>query len=83
MTPITEYHQFYLYWWFAWSIMIGQFVARFVGGMKVWKLLLALVVVPSIPIAIWFSVLYFYFSNDLKFLRVGRWRWLSSASFSS
>jgi choline-glycine betaine transporter len=66
LTPINEYHQFYLYWWFAWSIMIGQFVARFVGNMKVWKLLLALVVVPSIPIAIWFSVLYFYFTNDLE-----------------
>jgi len=65
LTPINEYHQFYLYWWFAWSIMIGQFVARFVGNMKVWKLLLALVVVPAIPIAIWFSVLYYYFSNNL------------------
>ena len=65
LTPINEYHQFYLYWWFAWSIMIGQFVARFVGNMQVWKLLLALVVVPSIPIAIWFSVLYYYFTNDL------------------
>jgi len=66
ISPISEYHQFYLYWWFAWSIMIGQFVARFVGGMKTWKLLLALVVVPSIPIAIWFSVLYYYFSNALE-----------------
>jgi len=66
VTPITEYHQFYLYWWFAWSIMIGQFVARFVGGMKAWKLAVALVVVPSIPIAVWFSVLYFYFSADLS-----------------
>jgi len=66
MSPITEYHQFYLYWWFAWSIMIGQFVARFVGEMKAWKLLLALLVVPSIPIAIWFSVLYYYFSNALE-----------------
>lgn len=65
MSPITEYHQFYLYWWFAWSIMIGQFVARFVGGIPAWKLLLALLVVPSIPIAIWFSVLYYYFSNDV------------------
>jgi choline-glycine betaine transporter len=65
MTPMSEYHQFYLYWWFAWSIMIGQFVARFVGNMQVWKLLLALVIVPSIPIAIWFSVLYYYFSNGL------------------
>jgi len=65
LSPITEYHQFYLYWWFAWSIMIGQFVARFVGGIPAWKLLLALLVVPSIPIAIWFSVLYYYFSNDV------------------
>jgi len=66
LTPMSDYHQFYLYWWFAWSIMIGQFVARFVGNLEVWKLLLALVVVPSIPIAIWFSVLYYYFSNDLE-----------------
>jgi len=65
MSPITEYHQFYLYWWFAWSIMIGQFVSRFVGGIPAWKLLLALLVVPSIPIAIWFAVLYYYFSNDV------------------
>jgi len=66
LTPISEYHQFYLYWWFAWSIMIGQFVARFVGGLQAWQLLLALLVVPSIPIATWFSVLYYYFSNGLE-----------------
>jgi glycine betaine transporter len=65
-TPITDYHQFYLYWWFAWSIMIGQFVSRFVGDMKAWHLLLALLIVPSIPIAIWFSVLYYYFSNGIE-----------------
>ena len=65
-TPITDYHQFYLYWWFAWSIMIGQFVSRFVGDMKAWHLLMALLIVPSIPIAIWFSVLYYYFSNGLE-----------------
>ena len=65
VTPMSDYHQFYLYWWFAWSIMIGQFVARFVGGLKVWQLLIALIVVPSIPIAIWFSVLYYYFVGDL------------------
>jgi len=68
--PINDYHQFYLYWWFAWSIMIGQFVARFVGDLEAWKLLLALLIVPSIPIAIWFSVLYFYFSNGLE---IGTW----------
>ncbi|MEO0435283.1 MAG: BCCT family transporter [Pseudomonadota bacterium] len=58
--PLSEHHGFYLYWWFAWSIMIGQFVARFVGGIRTWQLLLALLVLPSIPIALWFSVLYFY-----------------------
>lgn len=63
--PISDYHQFYLYWWFAWSIMIGQFVARFVGGLKTWHLLLALLIVPSIPIAIWFSVLYWHFDNGV------------------
>ncbi|HCA35871.1 MAG TPA: choline transporter, partial [Gammaproteobacteria bacterium] len=43
---------------FAWSIMIGQFVARFVGGLQTWQLLLALLCIPSIPIALWFSVLF-------------------------
>ncbi len=66
MSPITDYHQFYLYWWFAWSIMIGQFVSRFVGDLKAWQLLLALLIVPSIPIAVWFSVLYYYFSLGLE-----------------
>ena len=71
--PVSDYHQFYLYWWFAWSIMIGQFVARFVSGLKTWQLLLALLVVPSVPIAIWFSVLYHYFENGIAvpdFLRI-------------
>jgi len=66
ISPISEYHQFYLYWWLAWSIMIGQFVSRFVGDMKASHLLLALLIVPSIPIAVWFSVLYYYFSNGLE-----------------
>ena len=66
LLPLNEYHQFYLYWWFAWSIMIGQFVARFVGGLEAWKLFVALLVVPSVPIAIWFSVLYYYFNGALE-----------------
>ena len=70
--PITDYHQFYLYWWFAWSIMIGQFVSRFVGGIRAWQLLVALLVVPSIPIAIWFSVLYYHFLNGIEI--AGFWR---------
>ena len=43
--------------------MIGQFVARFVNGMAVWKLLIAILIVPSIPIALWFSVLFGYFAG--------------------
>ena len=57
--PINAYHEFYLYWWFAWSIMIGQFTARFVGGLRTYQLLLAMMVLPSIPIAIWFTILYY------------------------
>ena len=64
--PISDYHEFYLFWWFSWSIMIGQFVARFVGGLKTWQLCLALLTIPSIPLALWFSVLYYYHSNALE-----------------
>ncbi len=63
--PINEYHEFYLYWWFAWSIMIGQFTARFVGGMKTYQVLAAMMIIPSIPIAIWFTILYYYSSNGI------------------
>jgi glycine betaine transporter len=66
VTPITDTHAFYLYWWFAWSIMIGQFVARFLGGLKTWQLLVALLVIPSIPIAVWFSVLYYYHTHAIE-----------------
>ncbi len=64
--PLTEYHEFYLFWWFAWSIMIGQFTSRFVGGLRTWQLLLALLVIPSIPLAVWFSVLYYYYLNEIS-----------------
>ncbi|MEM9582585.1 MAG: BCCT family transporter [Pseudomonadota bacterium] len=64
--PLTEYHEFYLFWWFAWSIMIGQFTSRFVGGLRTWQLLAALLVFPSIPLAIWFAVLYHYHLNALS-----------------
>ena len=66
ISPLTDYHAFYLFWWFAWSIMIGQFVARFVGGLKTWQLFLALLILPSIPIAIWFSVLYHFHTSSLS-----------------
>lgn len=63
--PLNDYHEFYLYWWFAWSIMIGQFTSRFVGGLRTYQVLVAMLVFPSIPIAIWFTVLYYYSSNGI------------------
>lgn len=63
--PLNDYHEFYLYWWFAWSIMIGQFTARFVSGIRTYQVLAAMMVVPSIPIGIWFTVLYYYSANAL------------------
>jgi glycine betaine transporter len=64
--PLNAYHEFYLYWWFAWSIMIGQFTARFVGGMRTYQIFLAMLIFPSIPIAIWFVGLYYYHLNELS-----------------
>ena len=64
--PFSDYHAFYLFWWFAWSIMIGQFVARFVGGLRTWQLLLALLCIPSIPIALWFSVLFGIYERGIE-----------------
>jgi choline-glycine betaine transporter len=65
VTPISEYHEFYLFWWFAWSIMIGQFVARFVGGMPAWRLAFAMVILPAVPLGLWFCVLYVYHTNQI------------------
>lgn len=50
--------------------MIGQFVARFVGGLKTWQLCLALLTIPSIPLALWFSVLYYYHSSALEIVEM-------------
>jgi len=65
-TPVSDYHQFYLYWWMAWSIMIGQFVSRYVGGLTTWQLLAALLVLPSITIAFWFAILYGYYEGAIE-----------------
>ena len=71
--PLTEYHEFYLFWWFAWSIMIGQFTSRFVGGLKTWQLLASLLVFPSIPLVIWFSVAYYYHQNAIDMTGLVNW----------
>ena len=66
LLPLNDYHEFYLFWWFAWSIMIGQFTSRFVGGLRTYQVLAAMLIFPSIPIATWFSVLYYYHANGLN-----------------
>ncbi|MCX2978648.1 BCCT family transporter [Candidatus Marimicrobium litorale] len=66
LSPLSDYHAFYLFWWFSWSIMIGQFVSRFLSPMKTRSLLAALLIIPSIPIAVWFSVLYYYHTHDVE-----------------
>ena len=65
VVPMSDYHAFYLFWWFSWSIMIGQFVSRFVGRMRAWQLAAGLLVIPSIPLGAWFSVLYFYYQQGV------------------
>ena len=64
--PLDVYHQFYMYWWVSWSIIIGQFTAQFVNGLRVYQVFLAILVLPSIPIAIWFIVLFDAFSLGLN-----------------
>lgn len=71
--PMTDYHEFFLFWWFAWSIMIGQFTSRFVGGLKTWQFLAALLVFPSIPLALWFSVLYHYHTAEIVTTGLMNW----------
>jgi glycine betaine transporter len=66
VTPLSDYHAFYLFWWFSWSIMIGQFVSRFLSPMKTRHLLITLLVITSIPIATWFSVLYYYHAYAME-----------------
>jgi glycine betaine transporter len=66
VAPLSDYHAFYLFWWFSWSIMIGQFVSRFLSPMKTRNLLVVLLVIPSIPIGIWFSVLYYYHAYAIE-----------------
>ncbi len=58
LSPLSDYHAFYLWWWFTWSLMIGQFIARFLAGQRTLVVLALLLIVPSIPLALWFAVLY-------------------------
>lgn len=64
--PLDAYHKFYMFWWLAWSIIIGQFTAQFVNGFRVYQLLLAILILPSVPIALWFIVLFDAFSLGIE-----------------
>lgn len=64
--PFNDYHEFYLLWWFAWSIMIGQFMAKFASNTSLGMLFILMVICPSIPLSIWFAVLYTYHSGGIE-----------------
>ncbi len=64
--PLGDYYEFYLLWWFAWSIMIGQFMSKFATNTSVRMLFVMMVIFPSIPLSIWFSVLYIYHSGGIE-----------------
>jgi choline-glycine betaine transporter len=46
--------------------MIGQFTARFVGGLRTYQVFLTMLIFPSIPIAIWFVGLYYLHLNEIN-----------------
>ncbi|KJG56830.1 hypothetical protein UA38_12680 [Photobacterium kishitanii] len=65
VTPMNNYHQFYIYWWFSWSLMIGKFVAGFIPkGTKPYKLFCFMLIVPTIPLSLWFTVVYVFYSTN-------------------
>ena len=66
LIPINLYHEFYLFWWYSWYIMIGQFLARFVSGIKTYQLFIMIMIIPSIPLALWFSVIFIYYQNGIN-----------------
>ena len=50
--------------------MIGQFLARFVSGIKTYQLFLMIMIIPSIPLALWFSVIFIYYKNEIDMIGV-------------
>ncbi|WP_417223402.1 BCCT family transporter [Amphritea sp.] len=64
--PFSDYHEFYLLWWFAWSIMIGQFMSKFATRTTVKMLFVLMVLFPSIPLSIWFAVLYIFHAGSIE-----------------
>lgn len=65
--PFSDYHEFYLAWWMTWSIMLGQFVAKFVRNLKPLTLFFVMTILPLLPSFIWFSVLFHLFEGGYVF----------------
>jgi len=61
--PFNDYHEFYLAWWMTWSIMLGQFVAKFVRNIKPLALFFIMTILPLVPSFLWFSVLYHIYES--------------------
>lgn len=64
--PFNDYHEFYIAWWLTWTFMLGQFVSTFVKNMSPLMLLSAMVILPLIPTAIWFSVLFHWHEQQIQ-----------------
>ena len=64
--PINDYHQFYMFWWFSWALMIGMFVSQFVPkNLTTGKLFILMLIIPTVPLLLWFSVLYSLYLSGL------------------
>lgn len=62
--PMNEYHEFYMFWWFSWSLMIGKFISRFIPkGIYPLQLFLFMIIVPTVPLSIWFTICYKLYTN--------------------
>ncbi|MFD2167090.1 hypothetical protein ACFSJY_12605 [Thalassotalea euphylliae] len=63
ITPLNDYHAFYLAWWFSWSIMMGQFMAKFVASMSIARLFVVMMFMPCLPILGWLAACYLFVEN--------------------
>lgn len=62
--PFNDYHEFYLAWWMTWSVMLGQFVAKFVRSLRPLTLFFVMTILPLLPSFIWFSLLFQLFESS-------------------
>ncbi len=48
---------FYMAWWISWSIFVGIFIAKISKGRTVKEFILSILIIPTILIILWFSIL--------------------------